>query len=34
VILDRKRGRSGKVAVNDDVPVLDPFTPFLKGSRR
>ena len=34
VILDRKRGRSGKVAVNDDVPVLDPFAPFLKGSRR
>ena len=34
VILDRKRGRSGKAAVNDDVPVLDPFAPFLKGSRR
>ena len=34
VILDRKRGRSGKAAVNDDIPVLDPFAPFLKGSRR
>jgi integrase len=34
VIFDRKRGRSGKQKVNEGEPFLDPFNPFLKGSRR
>ena len=34
VILDRKRGLSGKVEANDDMPFLDPFNPFLKGQKR
>jgi len=34
VILDRKRGLSGKVEANDDAPFLDPFNPFLKGNKR
>jgi integrase len=34
VILDRKRGLSGKVEANDDIPFLDPFNPFLKGNKR
>ena len=34
VILDRKRGRSGKAEIDDDAPFLDPFNPFLKGPRR
>jgi integrase len=34
VILDRKSGRSGKAEANDDIPILDPLNPFLKGSRR
>jgi integrase len=34
VILDRKRGRSGKAEIDDDAPFLDPFNPFLKGQRR
>lgn len=34
VILDRKRGRSGKTDVKDEGPFLDPFNPFLKGSQR
>jgi integrase len=34
VILDRKRGLSGKAEANDDMPFLDPFNPFLKGQKR
>ncbi|MBT3401439.1 MAG: site-specific integrase, partial [Rhodospirillaceae bacterium] len=34
VILERKRGRSGKAEPKDDKPFLDPFNPFLKGARR
>jgi len=34
VILDRKRGRSGKVEIKEADPYLDPFNPFLKGARR
>jgi integrase len=34
VILERKRGLSGKVEANDDAPFLDPFNPFLKGNKR
>lgn len=34
VILERKRGGSGKAETKDDMPFLDPFNPFLKGKRR
>jgi integrase len=34
VILERKRGLSGKAEVDDDLPYLDPFNPFLKGDKR
>ena len=34
VILDRKRGLSGKLEVDDNMPFLDPFNPFLKGNKR
>jgi integrase len=34
VILDRKRGLSGKAEANDDLPFHDPFNPFLKGQKR
>ena len=34
VILERKRGLSGKAEANDDLPYLDPFNPFLKGDKR
>ena len=34
VILDRKRGLSGKLEVDDNMPFLDPLNPFLKGNKR
>ncbi len=34
VILDRKRGRSGKEEIKKGKPYLDPFNPFMKESRR